>query len=101
MLEDITYTKQLSADHNHLVQYLENSLRYAPHPMPSLEPIDTHCNGILRSVRVYDEILSPYFTAITEDGIVNLKWRGFEKGYFEKILDGYNPDAIGNANKFW
>lgn len=91
-------TVNLQADHRHLVEYLSDSLQYAPHPMPLGEKCDTVYNGVKISMRVYMEITCPYFALITDGADTRLTYGGFEKGYFEKILAAYNPDATGSDN---
>jgi len=93
-------TVQLKADHSHLLEYLVNSLQYAPHPLPLGEKSDTEYNGIKLSLRVYMEMPNPYFSMISDGDDITLNYAGFEKGFFEKIVAGYNPDVIGTDNKY-
>ena len=91
-------TAELVADHEHLVEYLSASFKYAPHPLPLGEKRDTVYNGVKVSMRVYMDSPCPYFTAITSGGTVRISYGGFEKGHFEKILSAYNPSAQGKDN---
>ena len=91
-------TVNLKADHRHLVEYLTNSLQYAPHPLPLGEKSDTVYTGIKISMRVYMELPCPYFTLITDGADAVLTYSGFEKGHFEKILAAYNPNTTGRDN---
>ena len=91
-------TVQLNAVHSHLLEYLSNSLQYAPHPLPLGEKSDSDYNGIKNSLRIYMEMPNPYFSIISSDNKITLNYGGFEKGYFEKILAEYNPDATDKDN---
>ncbi len=93
-------TVQLKAEHSHLLEYLVNSLQYAPHPLPLGEKSDTEYNGIKVSLRVYMETPNPYFSMISSGDEITINHAGFEKGFFEKIVAEYNPDAIGTNNKY-
>ena len=95
-----TVSTQLSADHSHLLEYLTNSLQYAPHPLPLGEKSDSEYSGIKISLHVYMETPNAYFCMISVGNNVNLYYGGFDNVNFEKILAAYNPDACGNDNVY-
>ncbi|MBQ8603602.1 MAG: hypothetical protein IJ410_01990 [Oscillospiraceae bacterium] len=111
--------RKIKADHKHLVDYLENSMRFSPIPMPAGERDDMVYDEIQISALVFSVITEKpavSILVITKDGVSTVKiyrlpvflqrWAMFDKEEdWEKKIDmflsGYKPDASPENNKYY
>lgn len=90
--------RKYSTKHEHLVEYLDNSLTYGAHPLPVAEKADTCHYGVKTSVRMYWEGGS--YCIITSTGYdVSLLAQLPDSVMAERIIDRYDPYSI--ENNYW
>ena len=90
--------RKYSTKHEHLVEYLDNSLTQGAHPLPIGEKIDEYYHGIKVSCRIYWEGGS--YCIITSKGTdVTMKIEFPEDITTQRIIEAYNPYSV--INNYW
>ena len=90
--------RKYSTKHEHLVEYLDNSLTQGAQPLPIGEKIDEYYHGIKVSCRIYWE--SGSYCIITSKGTyVTMKMVLADDITRQRIIDAYNPYSV--INNYW
>lgn len=111
--------RKIKADHKHLVNYLENSMKFSPVPMPAGERDDMVYGDVQVSVLFFSVITdkpAANILIVTKDGISTVKlyripvfmqrWAMFDKEddwetRLDMFLSAYNPEALPEDNKYY